>query len=233
METDTLIQPAMMKSLKRKIAVRAVLLPVFIGLFILLPAGTFIFWQVYVYVAVLLGPLILVVSYFLKHDPMFLERRLKTKEREPQQKKIVLITTFIFILGYTIPGFDHRFGWSDIPPGLVVIADLLVLLSYIFIALVFKANSYASRVVEVEENQTVISTGPYSFVRHPMYLGNIIMTMATPVALGSYWGLIPFLSLPVALVLRILNEEKVLREQLPGYNEYCSKVKYRLIPYVW
>jgi protein-S-isoprenylcysteine O-methyltransferase Ste14 len=130
-------------------------------------------------------------------------------------------------------GFDKRFGWSDIPVSIVILADIFVLLGYILVFFVFKQNSYASRVVEVEQSQKVVSTGLYGYVRHPMYFGILIMYIPTPIALGSYWGLIPMVTIPFALVLRILNEEKVLRNELPGYKEYCQRTRYRLIPFVW
>jgi len=222
-----------LKSIRRKIFIRFSFFPLFIGLFVLLPAGTFLFWEVYAYFAVILIPLAFVISYFLKNDPDFLERRSKMKEKETQQKKIVLLSIPLYLAGFILPGFDHRFGWSDIPVFIVIIADLLVLSSYTYIFLVFKENSYASRVVEVEEAQKVISTGPYSIVRHPMYLGVLVMFLSTPVALRSWWAVIPFAIMPVILVFRIFNEEKVLSEQLPGYTEYCRKVRFRMIPFVW
>ena len=116
---------------------------------------------------------------------------------------------------------------------MIILANCISLLGYVFVFFVFRENSYASRVVEVENNQKVISTGVYSFVRHPMYVGVIIMWLPVPIALGSYWALIPIATIPVALVIRILNEESVLKKDLPGYEEYCQKTKYRLIPFVW
>jgi len=231
--TKNELQSYEMKVLKKKIAIRFALLPLFIGILILLPAGTFNFWQVYIYFAILLGPMIFVIFYFLKKNPKFLERRMKMKEQETQQKKIVFLTTSTFLLGFILPGFDHRFGWSDIPTVIVIIADILILLSYILIIYVFKENSYASRVIEIDKDQKVISSGPYSIVRHPMYLGILVMFLSTPIALGSYWAIIPLAMLPVSLVFRIFNEEKVLSEQLPGYKEYCKKVRFRMIPFIW
>ena len=223
-----------MKVLKKIIAIRFSLLPLFLGLIILFPAGTFDFWQAYLYLSVLVLPMIFVILYFVKQDPKFLERRTRAKEKEKQQKLIVILTTPIFLAGFIIPGLDHRFDWSNIPTFLVIAADIVVLLGYLIIFLVFKQNSYASRIVEVNENQKVITTGLYGVVRHPMYLGILIMYLPTPIALGSYWGLIPFIAfLPVALVFRILNEEKVLSNNLQAYKEYCQKTRYRLIPFIW
>lgn len=222
-----------MKSLIRKIIIRFSLLPVLIGLLILIPAGTFNYWQVYLYLAVIVIPMMFVLLFFLKNDPRFLERRTRTKEKEKQQKIIQFTFSIFFFSGYIISGFDKRFGWSDIPTNIIVFADIFVLLGYILVFFVFKQNSYASRVVEVEKNQKVISTGLYSYVRHPMYTGIIIMFLPTTIALGSYWGLISMATIPIALVLRLLNEEKVLHNELSGYNEYCQRTKYRLIPFIW
>ena len=209
------------------------MVPIVLGLFILVPAGTINYWQVYVYITVLVVPMIFVLFYFLQNDPIFLERRTRAKEKEKVQIIIQIVFTFILLSGFVIPGFDKRFGWSDIPIYIVIVADIVILFGYLIIFFVFKQNSYASRVVEVEKSQKVISTGLYGFVRHPMYIGVIIMFIPTPVALGSYWGLIPMVTIPLAIVFRILNEEKVLCKDLPGYKEYCQKTRYRLIPFIW
>lgn len=222
-----------MKGLMQKIIIRFSFIPLFLGLLILLPAGSFNYWQVYVYFAVLVVPMIFVLFYFLKNDPKFLERRTKVNEKEKQQKLISILSAIVFLAGFIIPGFDHRFAWSNVPICIVITADVIIFLGYLIIFFVFKQNSYASRIIEVDENQTVISTGLYGIIRHPMYLGVLIMFLPTPIALGSYWGLIPFAILPVSLVLRILNEEKVLSEQLKGYKEYCKKTRFRLIPFIW
>jgi protein-S-isoprenylcysteine O-methyltransferase Ste14 len=222
-----------LKSLKKKLAIRFFLFPLILSLFLFLPAGTFNYWQVYLYFVVLMGPLIFVVRYFLKNDPEFLVHRMTMKEKEREQKKIISISNVVFFIGFLVPGFDRRFGWSDIPASVVIAADILVVVSYLFIVYVFKTNRYASRVIEVQKGQTVVSTGPYSIVRHPMYSGMFVLIFATPIALGSYWAVVPFLLTPVTFVFRILNEEKVLSEQLTGYKEYCNTVRYRLIPYVW
>ena len=222
-----------MNSLMRKIVIRFSFLPVFLGLLILLPAGTFNYWQVYIYVAILVIPMIFVLFYFLRNDPEFLERRTRAKENEKQQIIIHIAFSFVLLSGFIISGFDRRFGWSYIPIRIIILADIVISLGYLIIFFVFKQNSYASRVVEVDKNQKVISTGPYRIVRHPMYSGVMIMFIPTPVALGSYWGLIPMAAIPLVLVFRILNEENVLCKDLSGYKEYCQKTKYRLIPFLW
>ncbi|MCK4818184.1 isoprenylcysteine carboxylmethyltransferase family protein [bacterium] len=222
-----------MKALKKKIAVRFSLIPLFLGLIILFPAGTLNYWQAYTYFAILVVPMIFVILYFLKKDPKFLERRTRAREKEKQQIVLSFFSTSILLAGFIIPGLDHRLAWSNVPTYIVITADFIVLSGYLIIFFVFKQNSYASRIIEVNENQQVISTGLYGVVRHPMYLGVLIMFLPTPIALGSYWALIPFAVLPVSLVLRILNEEKVLSDNLQGYKEYCQKTRFRLIPFIW
>jgi len=177
--------------------------------------------------------MILVLFYFLRVDPRFLERRNRAKEKEKQQVLIGRLSSLIFLAGFIIPGLDYRFSWSQVPAFMSISADIVILLGYLIVFFVFRQNSYASRIIEVEEEQKVISTGLYGIVRHPMYVGVLIMFIPTPVALGSYWGLIPFALFPLSLALRILNEEKVLSANLKGYKEYCQKTKYRLIPFLW
>ncbi len=222
-----------MQSLIKKIIVRLAMLPLVLFLLVIIPAGTFDFWQAYVYFGILLIPMLYILFFFLRNDPGFLERRTRLKEKEKEQKIILVLFSLVFIAGFVIPGLDKRFGWSNVPAGIVLITDLIIFLGYMLIFAVFRQNSYASRIVEVESNQEVITTGLYSIVRHPMYLGVLIMYIPTPVALGSYWGLIPMSGIILGLILRIANEEKVLRQNLNGYNDYCQKTRYRLIPFIW
>lgn len=222
-----------MKSLIKKIIIRSFFLPLVLGLLVLLPAGTFNYWQAYVYFAVLMIPMFLVLFYFLKNDPQFLERRTRVKEKEKQQRIIQIVFSFMFFFGFIISGIDKRYGWSQVSAYVVIFTDIIILVGYLIVFFVFKQNSYASRIIEVEKNQKVISNGLYRIVRHPMYIGVLMMFIPTPVALGSYWGLIPMATILFALVLRILNEEDVLCKDLPGYKEYCQKTRYRLIPYIW
>ena len=222
-----------MKALTKKIVLIWAAAIIVVGIVLFVPAGTLDYWQAWAYMAILFVPASFVVMYFLKKDPEFLERRLRTKEKEARQGAIIAMATVVFIIGFLIPGLDYRFGWSEIPLEIVLAADVFVFLGYGLIFLVFKENSYAGRTVQVDKGQKVISTGPYSFVRHPMYVGTLIMYLATPIALGSYIAAPLFLLLIPAIVLRILNEEEVLRRDLPGYKEYCKKTRYRLVPFIW
>jgi protein-S-isoprenylcysteine O-methyltransferase Ste14 len=221
------------KKLRKKIAVLVPAVFLVLGLIFFIPAGTLDYWEAWVYCIVLLVPFLFVLTYLLSKDPELLARRIRLNEKESAQRRIIGASGVIFFIGFLIPGLDHRYGCSDIPAGAVLGADVLVILGYVLVFLVFKENPFASRVVEVEPDQKVISTGPYALVRHPMYLGTSIMWLATPVALGSYWALPVFLILPIVLVYRIRNEEEVLLRELPGYREYTQKVRYRLIPGIW
>lgn len=204
-----------------------------LGLLFFLPAGTLAYWEAWVYMAVILIPITLVAIYLLKKDPALLERRLKMREEQSQQRSIIGVFVWFFLLTFLIPGFDRRFGWSTPPAWVVLAADLLVLSGYSLVFLVFRENSYAARTVEVMQGQEVIRTGPYAVVRHPMYLGILLTFGFSPLALGSYWGMVPMILLPVLLALRIQNEERVLRKELTGYEAYTRQVRYRLIPGIW
>jgi protein-S-isoprenylcysteine O-methyltransferase Ste14 len=204
-----------------------------VALFLFLPAGSLLYWQAWVYLGVLFIPMIAVVNYFMKRDPGLLERRMRTREKYEPQKRIQALTGVLFFLGFLIPGLDYRFGWSFVPVPLVLAADVVVALGYLLIFLVFRENSYTSRIIDVEPGQRVVTTGPYALIRHPMYLGVTLMFLATPLALGSWVAVPLFLLVPVFLVFRIRNEEEVLVRELPGYADYCSDVQYRLIPGIW
>lgn len=219
--------------LMKKIIFVFIVAVITIAMALFLPAGTLDYWQGWVYMGIVLIPAAFVVSYFLRTDPEFLERRMKYKEKEAKQKKVIKWTTILFIIGFLIPGFDYHFGWSNMPNELCMLADVFVLLGYMICFLAFKENSYAARTVEVMKGQKVISTGPYSIVRHPMYIGVIMMYLATPIALGSYLALPFFILIVPFIIYRILNEEEVLLRGLKGYKEYCEKTKYRLIPFIW
>ncbi|MEW6405882.1 MAG: isoprenylcysteine carboxylmethyltransferase family protein [Chloroflexota bacterium] len=204
-----------------------------IGLLFFWPAGTFDYWQAWLWLAILFLPLMGMFAYLIKRDPALLERRVRTGETRPEQKRIIAVSALYLILIFLLPGLDKRFGWSSIPVWLVIVADALVLASFLLNFLVIRVNSYASRVVEVEQGQQVITTGPYALVRHPMYLSIILIMLVTPLALGSYWGVIPSLAFIPLLAARAKNEEELLMNELAGYREYTQKTRYRLFPGIW
>jgi protein-S-isoprenylcysteine O-methyltransferase Ste14 len=204
-----------------------------IGLVIILPAGKWDYWQGWLYMFILFIPMFFVLSYLLKNDPALLERRMRTREKETAQRRIVGLSLIYFLVAFTLPGLDVRFGWSNVPPWVSIIASVLAFTGYMIFVWVLLTNSYLSRVVEVDTGQKVITTGPYDIVRHPMYAGISLMYIASPVALGSFWALIPAVFIVPLLVARLRNEEQVLRRDLPGYEEYTHKVKYRLLPGIW
>lgn len=200
---------------------------------LIISAGTINYWQGWVYIGIMSVLVIFALTYLITKDPELLERRMRLKEKEKTQKLIIKFSWIFFLAIFIVPGLDFKYGWSEVPLPVIFISEFLVALGYFFFFLVLKENSYASRVIEVEKNQKVISTGPYSTVRHPMYTSIIIIYLATPTALGSYWALLTLIPIPIILVIRILNEEKVLKKELMGYKEYTEKVKYRLFPHIW
>ncbi len=198
-----------------------------------LPAGTFAYWEAWIYLAILLIPMSIVMIYFLRKAPEFLARRMKLQEKEGEQKIIVKLALIPFLLAFILPGIDKRLGWSNVPILIIVVAEILVIIGYIFVVLVFKENQFASRIIEIVKGQKVIQSGPYRFVRHPMYMGASLMYVASPLALGSYWAIIPAVFIIPIFIARIINEEKVLTKELEGYSEYKQKTRYRLIPGIW
>ena len=203
---------------------------------VFVPAGTIDYWQAWVYLALFLGAGAAITAYLLATDRELLERRMRggpTAEQRPTQRLVMLAVSLAFVALLVVPALDHRFGWSRAPVALVLAADALVAAGFLLVGRVFRENSFTSATIEVAEGQTVISTGPYAVVRHPMYAGALLYLLATPVALGSYWGLLPFAIIVVGLLLRILDEERLLASSLPGYREYESRVRYRLVPGLW
>ena len=198
-----------------------------------IPAGTLAYWNAWLYLGIILIPMGFVMLYLIKYDPELLERRMRFRERQGTQKRVIGFSWIIFLLAFLIPGFDYRFGWSEVPVWVVLLAAVLVLLGYAMIFWVFRENSYASRVVEVMEGQRVIDSGPYAIVRHPMYIGSTVFYAFSPLVLGSWWAMIPALLIIPMLVARIRNEEAVLVKDLPGYAEYRQKVRFRMVPGVW
>ncbi|HLO30899.1 MAG TPA: isoprenylcysteine carboxylmethyltransferase family protein [Anaerolineales bacterium] len=219
--------------LGRTVFLRAALALPVMALIIVLPAGRWNYWQGWMYILTLIIPMFFIFGYLLKNDPALLERRMRMREKEAVQRKIISLSYIYFLAAFILPGLDVRFGWSNVPPFVSIIADVIVFAGYMIFFWVLVTNSFVSRVIEVESNQRVISTGPYALVRHPMYTGAIIMYLASPVALGSYWALLPAALVVPLLIARIHNEEQVLRRDLPGYKEYTQSVVFRLIPGLW
>lgn len=222
-----------MKKLKRKIFFLFPLAFLVLAAMFFIPAGSLRFWQAWIFILEMLFIALFVVSYFIKRSPEFLERRIIYKEKELRQRTLIKIGNIIFFLCFLIPGLDYRFGWSNVPVWLVLVSNVMVVVGYYIVFLTFSENPFAARTVEVFEDHKLIDTGPYAIVRHPMYTGVSLMFLFVPTALGSYWALIIVIPVILILVFRILNEEEVLRRDLPGYAAYCAKVRYRLIPSVW
>jgi protein-S-isoprenylcysteine O-methyltransferase Ste14 len=205
----------------------------FIGLLIFVPAGSMKFWNGWLFICALFIPMFCILIYLLVKDPDLLARRMKTKEKEKTQK-IYLVLSIIVCLGtFIVPGLDFRFHWSNVPLSVVLISTFIMMSGYLMFFIVMKQNTYASRVIEIQEEQRLIDTGLYSFVRHPMYLAALILYGFAPLVLGSFYALIPMAFLPLLLIIRIRNEEKVLKNGLKGYDEYMKKVEYRLLPFIW
>lgn len=212
------------------------MLAVVMGLLLFLPAGTIHYWEAWLYLATFIGASAALTLYLMKTDRALLARRLSggpTAEQRPAQKFIMLCVSVGFMGLLVVPGLDHRFGWSTAPLGLIVAGNLLVAIGFYFIALVFRENTFTSATIEIAENQKVISTGPYAIVRHPMYASGSLYLIGTPLALGSYWGLVPLAAMIPFLIWRLFDEERLLARELPGYTEYQKRVRYRLLPFVW
>ena len=206
---------------------------VLIGLLLFLPALTLDYPGAWLFIALLFIPMLIMgIVLFLK-SPALLKKRLNNKEKEKAQRGVIALSGLIFPLGFVLSALDFRFGWSQVPLWLTITASVLFVVGYVAYAEVMRENAYLSRTVEIQENQIVISTGLYGIVRHPMYLATLLMFLPLPLILGSFFGLIPFIMYPPIIIVRILNEEKILKESLSGYKEYTEKVKYRLIPFVW
>jgi len=225
-----------LKNLSARAWLALVVLAVMMGLLLFVSAGTVHYWQAWVYLSIFTGASFLITLYLMRKDRALLDRRMSagpTAEKRPTQKFIMLCTSIGFIALLVVPAFDHRFGWSSVPLGVVVAGDLLVAIGFYFIFLVYRENTFTSATIEVVENQRVISTGPYAIVRHPMYASASLYLLGTPLALGSYWGLVPIAAMMPFLIWRLFDEERFLARNLPGYTEYQKRVRYRLVPFVW
>lgn len=201
-----------------------------------LPARTFAYWQAWVFLAVYFSASIAISLYLITSDPALLARRMSGgpfAEKEPAQRVIMSITSLAFVGLLVLPAIGHRLRWSELSPGAALAGDVLVLLGWLGIFFVFKENSFSSATIELASDQRVISTGPYAWMRHPMYAAALVMLLGIPIALGSSWGVLIVVAMLPVLIWRLLDEERFLARNLPGYAEYQRRVRYRLLPPIW
>lgn len=203
------------------------------GLLLFLPAGSWGYWQAWLFLGLLFVPMTCMATWLLMREPELLEKRLHSKEQEKEQRHVVALSALMFVAGFLLAGFDQRYSWSEMPVWVVAVAAVLMLCGYGLYAEVMRENAYLSRTVEVQENQKVINTGLYGVVRHPMYAATLVLYLSMPLVLGSWVALVPFLAYPFVIARRIRNEEQVLERGLEGYTEYKQQVRYRLIPFIW
>ena len=204
-----------------------------VGLLIFLPAGTLAYPGGILFLCLLFIPMLVMGIVMMARARDLLAKRLDAKEKQAAQKGVQSLSGLVFIAGFVLAGLDFRFSWSNVPLPAVIAASVIFLTGYGLYAEVMRENAYLSRTVKVEEGQTVISTGLYGIIRHPMYTASILMFLSIPLVMGSWYALIPFAFYPVLMVIRVLDEEKLLTAELQGYAAYKTKVRYRLIPFIW
>jgi protein-S-isoprenylcysteine O-methyltransferase Ste14 len=223
-------------ALEAKAWLALAVLAVIMALLLFIPAGTVHYREAWIYLSIFVGASGLTTLYLMKKDPALLRRRMSggpTAEKRRTQRIIMFFTSPGFIALLVVPALDHRFGWSTVPAGVVIAGNLLVALGFYLIFRVYRENTFTSATIEVAENQTVVSTGPYAVVRHPMYASASLYLFGMPLALGSYWGLLVAAAMIPFLIWRLVDEERFLSTNLPGYSEYLEKVPYRLVPFLW
>ena len=225
-----------MDELYRRAAIKFLQLPLIVGVLVFMPAGTLWYSEAWLFTAVLVGCSLAITAYLGIVDPKLLESRMNAgpgAEKEHSQKIIIAFVLLCFAALPVVSAFDHRFGWSHVPPYIVYLGNALIILSYVGFYSVFRENRYGAATIQVAEGQRVITTGPYALVRHPMYSWALVMTAGIPLALGSLWGLLIVVPNVAAIVARLLDEEKFLAKNLSGYTEYMRSVRYRLVPLAW
>jgi protein-S-isoprenylcysteine O-methyltransferase Ste14 len=230
------MQAAPASSLAARALISLVALSAVMTLLVFGTARTVRYWQGWLYLVVFFSASLLVTVDLMRRDPALLERRMRggpTAEKRPAQRLVMLGASVGFISLLVLPAFDRRFHWSDVSVGVVLAGDVLVVVGFYFILRVYRENTFTSATIEIAPNQTVVSTGPYAIVRHPMYASALLYVIGTPLALGSYWGLIGVAVMLPFLIWRLFDEERMLVANLPGYVEYQRKVRHRLIPFVW
>lgn len=206
---------------------------VLVGLLIFLPAGSFSFFNGWLFMGILFIPIFIAGIVMMLKNPELLEKRLNGKETKKDQSLVVKLSGLMFLAGFIVAGLGYRFGWYILPKGVSIGAAVVFLLSYILYAEVMRENTYLSRTIHVQKNQKVVDTGLYGIIRHPMYSATLILFLAMPIVLGSVFSFIIFLAYPFIIAKRIKGEEELLEKELDGYKEYKQKVKYRLIPFIW
>ena len=204
-----------------------------VGLLIFWPAGTLCYAGGLLLMGLLFIPMLIAGLVMFAKTPEFLSKRLDAKEKQSTQKGVLAFSGLMFIGGFVVAGLDFRYDWSYMPRWVTIAGFVLFLLAYLLYAEVMRENAYLSRTVKVEEGQTVVDTGLYGIVRHPMYSATLLLFLTMPLILGSWYGLIVFAFYPVIIIVRLLDEEALLTRELPGYVAYKEKVKYRLIPFIW
>lgn len=225
-----------MRALHRKAFISLALLVLVMALLLFGAAGTLRYWQAWLFLATYFAVSLALTLYLIKRDPALLARRMRGgpfAESEPTQKLIMSFASLGFIALLVLPALDHRFGWSDMSPAMAIAGDLLVLLGWLGIFFVFRENSFASATIESAADQRVISSGPYAWVRHPMYAAGFLLLLGIPIALGSWWGVLVAFAILPALIWRLLDEERFLARNLPEYPKYQGRVRYRLLPLLW
>jgi len=225
-----------MNSLDTKASLGLAFLIVVMALVLFVPAWTLRYWQAWVYLALFATSVGAITVYLTRNDRALLGRRTRAgplAEKENTQKAIQSFAQFAFLAVFLIPALDHRFMWSDVPIYAEILGDILVALGLYTVFRVFKENTFTSAIIEVDTQQRLISSGPYALVRHPMYSGAFIMLIGTPLALGSWWGLLALIPITAAIIWRLLDEERFVTKYLAGYAGYCTKVRWRLIPGVF
>lgn len=206
---------------------------VLVGLLIFLPAGTFAYFNGWLFMGILFVPMFLAGLVMMAKNPKLLESRLDAKEKETEQSLVVKLSGLMFLAGFIVAGLGVRYGWYTLPKPVVIVSAVVFLIAYILYAEVLRENTYLSRTIEVQEGQKVIDTGLYGIVRHPMYSVTLLLFLSMPLVLGSIYSFVIFLVYPFIIAKRIKHEEKFLEKELNGYKEYKQKVKYRLIPFIW
>ncbi len=206
---------------------------ILVGALIFLPAGSFLYLNGWLFMALLFIPMFIAGIIMLFKNPTLLGSRLNAKEKQKEQSLVVKLSGLMFLAGFVVAGLGFRFGWYTLPKVAVIIGAVIFILAYVLYAEVLRENTYLSRTIEVKQGQKVIDTGLYKIVRHPMYFATLLLFLAMPIILGSVYALIIFMAYPFIIATRIIYEEKFLEKELDGYSEYKQKVKYRLIPFIW